>query len=353
MFLDYLEIDNFRYFVLFQSAILVKEDIKKRNVDEYVVINRIPQVGQFTRIFYYEGKILLVPLHSQNFALYDEYTNEIRAIEIPEKEISRQSYGYFSAAIQRGRYVYAFGINYPGIVRVDIEKEQAQCICELKQIGIKDKGFTGEMVEYNGKVCIPFENDVKIALFDLENERLDILNPRIEGEGIIKTVCDNGDSLILVMSGGAAFDYTHYNSTINRMPNLEFLLMNKPIICHGVGNNGEIFLFPEQGNDVLAYSYKNQEGTWYSCPIEKKDSLCFYYVNCKNNNLTFYNEYTNRLFAFDKKRNCFEKSNIQLSDDEYMRLILQESDTLIESDNTSLPMFINGVCGYSQLNNLA
>ena len=347
MFLEYLEIDDSRYFVLFQRAIFVKMNSITGNIEKSRVINRIPQVGQFTKLFYYKGKILFIPLHSKDFVIYDEDRDEIRSLGIPQKEIAKRPFGYFSMAIQRGRYVYAFGISYPGIVKVDMQSEEAQCICELEKEGIKDKGFSGEMIEPNGKVCIPFDKDARLALFDVDKESIEVLSPCVESECFIKTVCGKDDSLILIMNDGTVYEYNYPKATISRIPDLELLLKGSTSIRHGVNYDDKVFLFPEKGNHVLGYSFKKERGMWYNCPIDNQELLCFYYVCSKKDRLTFYNEDTNRLFALNEERKSFEISNIQLSDANYMRLLSEVSKSFDENKDVSLDMFISLICDVS------
>ena len=344
MFLDYLETEDSRYFVLFQNPILVKMSISTGTVEKYRILNGMDaQTGQFIKIFYYEGKILLIPLHHDDFVIYDEIKDEIRMIDIPQKGISRFPYGYFSMAVQKGQYVYAFGINYPGVVRIDIEDEQAQCICELKNWGIAGRGFTGEMIAYSGKAYLPIERDTKLALFDAESENLKIVETGIDGERFIKTICKAGEVFILIMNDGTSFVFDQSRSTASRISDLEELLKDRAPICHGANLDDDIFLFPERGNEVLIYSYAKHAGRWVSTPFENGDFLCFYYVKSENGILTFYNEQTNMLYSYNVEKGCFEKSSLQLSGGNYLKIMAKEAKVVKENERATLNLYIEGI----------
>lgn len=345
MFLDYVDNGDSRYFVLFTKPIFIKMSVSKGCVEKYKILNEIDtQVGQFTKLFYYNGKILVVPLHSSSFIVYDEKQDEIRKIYIPKIEISSHPYGYFSMAIQKGKYVYAFGINYFGIVRVDIENEQAQCICELEAFGVINHGFTGEMVVRNEKAYLPIAKDTKLALFDAEEEKLEIIETGVGGNKIIKTICEGGDFFVLVMNDGTAYEFNITSGAKRSLFGLENLLKEKPAICHGADLNDDIFLFPEKGNEVLIYSCKNQKGRWIHPPLENTDSLRFYYVKSTKDILTFYDEDSNLIYSYNQKIDDFERSSLQLSGKDYLEIMIKETKIIKENKSAALGLYLSEIC---------
>lgn len=90
-----------------------------------------------TRLFHgiikYENRIFMFPCEASNIVVYNIKTNSITNIELDLRLIQR-SYWHnpdktlFWKVVQVGRYIYAGGMGYKGIIKLDIETLEIKCI---------------------------------------------------------------------------------------------------------------------------------------------------------------------------------------------------------------------------------
>lgn len=87
----------------------------------------------FRGILRYKNKIIMFPCEADNIAVYDISANTIMSIKLEERLIKR-SYWHnpcktlFWKAIQVGQYIYAGGMGYKGIIKLNPETLEIKCI---------------------------------------------------------------------------------------------------------------------------------------------------------------------------------------------------------------------------------
>lgn len=87
----------------------------------------------FHGIIKYKYKIFMFPCEADNIAVYNINTHTITRIELEPRQIQRQywhnpSKTLFWKAVQSGGYIYAGGMAYKGIIKLDPETLETKCI---------------------------------------------------------------------------------------------------------------------------------------------------------------------------------------------------------------------------------
>lgn len=87
----------------------------------------------FHGIIKYKNKIFMFPCEANNIAVYDITTNTVTTIRL-DLRIIRRSYWHnpdktlFWKVVQVGKYIYAGGMGYKGIIKLDTETLETKCI---------------------------------------------------------------------------------------------------------------------------------------------------------------------------------------------------------------------------------
>lgn len=344
MFLEYLENDGKRYFNLSNEPLLVEVSVNSGEVLRCTKTSgTFGQVGLYTKIFYYNNNILLVPMHADRFILFDIKSGSMDAIEIPQKDIARENYGFFIKAVQKGQFIYAFGINYSGIVKIDMENKIAELIVDFRKIGLREKLLRG-MACIGENVYTAIENSCKIACFNTGTEQFSILDIDIPDASFIDALCSNDLGVWIVADSGMIYNYSVVNGTLEKLSNYIDYLGNKLSILHSIYWGEKIFLFPSSSNRVHWFDCELK--SWRSIEVSIEDSsngLCFYYITVKNQELSFWCESNNQFYTFNEQKQIFEKSNKQINESEYTRFMMNREDvqTIKECESLSLKSYLD------------
>ena len=340
MFLNFAEDDERIFFMLFQEPIMVEMQKKTGKITKSRVIsNERGRAGLFSQIYLIQEKIMCIPWNSNFFSVYDLKKDELRVIDIPEKELKKQSYGLFRTAIQNKQTLYAFGVNYHGVVRINLEEEKAECIANLADLG---RGFIDENVVLNQKVYIPLAESSKIAIFDLETEELTYVELKVKNKSSIRTICYDGNSFWISFSDNSVIKTDVSFIQTAEINHLSDTLKNFKKVKNSAYFDNSIFFFPEESENVIKYNRIDQ--TIELIDIENINSIIdLYYANIVNNYLLLYSEMRDQVYSYCQNSKKFMIFKEQPSGNEYLKVLLENNFLTKEKDSNSLINFINTV----------
>lgn len=133
--------------------------------------------GLYGNILCSNNKLILVPLNATKIWMYDLHNEEWTGVGIPN---NKSKGNHFFGGMLNGNWIYLFGYNYQGILKVNI------CTCEVIHISIDeaffdsnyaDKGlFNWNYVVNNNYLLTPFMCVNKILQLNLQTDEVAYIN---------------------------------------------------------------------------------------------------------------------------------------------------------------------------------
>ena len=165
-----VNIDNHYYFCSLYNNCLYRFD-SNFVIEEYARLPYEYQQGymEYSKIYYYDGKIVILPWLAQNIIVFDVETKEHRYVKLEENCRGLRYY----MAVQKKNMFYLIPCESDHLAIFDIYKEKI--VERIKMPGKEqDKALSWCNVSYNGDVItIPQVYDNKQILFDTNTHSLD------------------------------------------------------------------------------------------------------------------------------------------------------------------------------------
>lgn len=298
-------------------------DINSGEIIDHCILNMKQhwKSGLYTRSFIYKNKYISVPWNSKSISIYNLSTNLETIIDIPEISMATCQYGFFRTAVLRESYLYAFGVNYPGIIRLDLELEQAECIVKLSDISVDNSGFLEEMVILDDVVYIPLKNKNIVALFNVKDESIQMIDIGNYSSSPIQSICyDNNNTIIIVVfDGGEVYFFDKKLKKGIKNDSISQTLINHIPIRHSAYYKDNIFFFPEDGDVYIRYSLISKNNYLVRLPF-RNNGQSFYYVRTSKDELSFFCEKDKMLYKYNEEKNQFEASDKQLTGNQFFQL---------------------------------
>ena len=276
MFHEYVEHLEKRYCCLFWKPMMVEVSMKTGIITKYVPLYHYNDLLlPFISIVLYKNKLLYVPLQANAFYIYDLENDIIRTIDIPKIGATQEKREYFGGAYQNDKYVYAFGFNYPGIVKLNIETETAECIVNLKAFGYEKNGVLNEMVCKEKILFLPLKDSNSILCIDTEKDTVELIELNIESGTWISSICSDGIDFFVITNNGNVYRYDNGFKNKRHFKEIEEMLLNKTTVIHSAFFDNSIIIFPDRGNAFFQYSLELQKGKWVEVPERADVHECF------------------------------------------------------------------------------
>lgn len=171
---DVVKVGNLLY--LFGTDINMLYSINLEN-DEVTFIGKIPEENILKRrlvskMMYWDNKLYLLPLSSNNIWIYSVLDKTWTKIEIEEYE-NNWANSYFRNAIIYKHHMFIFGGYYPAILILDLEIHKIKYIrepfLEKRNISCIDLFFRGKPLKQGNLVYLASSIDNTVLVFNLEN----------------------------------------------------------------------------------------------------------------------------------------------------------------------------------------
>ena len=335
MFLDYMVDDDFAFYTLYKEALLIKAELKTGKIIECKSLNDSKCNGLYNCAINCNDKIVFIPSHANNFLIVSKKDCCIKKIPIPNIEITMANYSYFGNGTYCFNNVYAFGVNYPGIVKIDLIQEKAELLVDLREFGCD--GLVVENCVIEKDIYIPFANKNKLVKFNIEGGVVNIICTLDECSCGYKTISFDGDNFWIISGNNLVFRCDKNFECIIYMDNLKELIKGKDAF-RSVFCSGYLYVFFLDSNKILKYSVLDQNDyLWISAPNSLNDLRSVYYVTVKDNCPCFYSESTNSYYRIiDDTILSYDIVN----GEEYIKHSINLCGVIEEASNVSIKDFL-------------
>ena len=337
MFIDYVVDDSYAYMVLYKSALLIKAKIDSGEIVGHRLIENSLKQGLFNRVIDCGKTITFIPSNAKEFVIVDKDTCMIDRLPIPMIEMSKQEYAYFGDGFFYGRYVYAIGLTYPGIVRIDTMKKETTVVAQLKTIGCE--GMLASNCHVGSNIYIPLHDKSGIVEFDCSTESLRLIEINNSDIEYFNTILYDGNYFWLISNDDKVFKCDKNFNCLEHDLDLERIIEKKGAF-RSIFFQGYIYLFFFNDNKILKYSpFKNYDYKWLTMGATNDNSRLVYYTVLKESGPCFYSESRDGFYRIiDDDRIVLD--NI-ISGKEFIQAYLTYKNTICESDAVSLSEYLN------------
>lgn len=207
-----------RYFVPCDYHCLIKENIKSEKMEIVTYFKNIPykQKNTYVKIFKWKEKIICLPLHAAFIAVVNEKSRGVEYLKIPQIEKSKIQYSFFMKGMQIGKYIYAIGLSYFGILKIDCESLEIEVIDEwmryYKENSVCEKKicFSQNYFRAESKIYLICSEFPSVLLYDFKKEVYEFIDMKKWAKELV-AVSGTEDNLYIVTDEGKILSY-NYNS---------------------------------------------------------------------------------------------------------------------------------------------
>lgn len=311
----------------------------------------------YTKLVYYEKKLIALPNASDKIMIYDMEKREFRyaGIGIPEMEETDTNSEKFYGKVVKGNWLFMIGCKTAHILKFDMAVEQTVGYVDLYQKLSPKKegiGYLREGVVYNEQILIPALYDNYIFELNSDSLQYSIKELNKAGKGF-STICEIENQIWLFpFDEGEIVQWNIENDSIIKHSISGLADFRKGsrnfLSTHFIDN--KLWIIPRAANKILMFDYMKNE-------FSNKNMVNSYFENSGTElagisadtvgeNIVFLPTMSEKIIIFNTRKDEIRILDNEMPDDDFLHMLWERDGKFTVSEREiQLDSYIKFLCG--------
>ncbi len=349
-------IDNWQWFWSENCNALYKRNLKTGAVCRVSNYENYKNAA-YTKLVYYQKKLIALPYAASKVMIYDMESGEIRYsdIGIPEMKNTDDNTEKFYGAVSKDNWLFMVGCKTAHILKFDMNQELTAGYVDLYQNLPGKKGGIGylrEGVVYKNQIFIPALYENNVFQLDIDNLQYVTKGFNRKGKGF-STICRVGDQIWLF-----PFD----KGEIIQWNIREDMIIGHDVDClidfrKGSRNflsahliNNCLWIIPRLANKILTYDFaanqfsdKNAVNSYFAGIDRKLEGISDEIIG---ENILFLSSLIEEVILLDTGKDEIRLISNEMSEQDFLNFLRKKMGKVAVSEkDISLSRFLDFMCG--------
>lgn len=333
---------------------LYKRDLKTEVLERVSPYEKYTNAA-YTKLVFYNNKLIALPYAADKIMIYDISEDEFRYIVLDEYNIGYENYEKFYGLIVKERWLFMIGCKTAHVLKFDMETESIIEMVDLyaslpeKTGGI---GYFREGIIIEDRIVLPSLYDNIIFILNTFDFRYSMIEINKKGTGF-STICKIKNQIWLFpFDEGEIIQWDESSQEITKYNIDEIIDLRKNsrnfLSAWEVGN--VLWIIPRLGNKVLSFnlvtrefSNQNAINTYFKSINLETFGVAAEKIGKK---ILFLTERVDELILFDVEQDSIAFIDNQMPDKDYLEYLDFEEDKIfIFERDIRLTSYLDYVCG--------
>ena len=262
--LGYVEIEDSIWFAnLFFNALFKLN----KSTGQIERMEKFPNYGVYecflySTVYYVDGFLVFIPNNSEEIAAYHVETRKFISTALDHNYVGRKKTYFVNACVHR-HYVYMFPTGSQCIVRYDVQNHTVKYLENSLSALIRTMPdtwycFYQQFDEIDKRIYLPFLELNAVAVFDIQNESVEIRYLDIEGG--CSTICHTGEYFYLASwKMPKIYRWNVITDEIKAYQNFPDGFYGERTFINSYNAGDTIIFFPEKSDMMISFCIKTEE----------------------------------------------------------------------------------------------